>query len=204
MNKEVIKKKFSNILESKRHSLGFSKKDMCDYLDVPYLQLQRWVSCQTLPRSSTLKACCDKLNIDYLTLVSGGLESYSLDSLTVDNAISHYKSSTLIAAKKKAYLACSSVLYQDLLENHGFAVSMFLMPFTNTFTEVTLFDITATITSKDFGKLLILPCKDGICFHHTEPNTQVQTTNLSSLEILSSNSITRIVELLKLKANVDG
>lgn len=204
MNKEIIKKKFSNILESKRHALGFSKKDMCDYLNIPYLQLQRWVAEKTLPRSQTLKSCCDKLNIDYLTLVSGGLESYSLDSLTVDNAITHYKSSTLIAAKKKAYLACSSVLYQDLLDNHGLNVSMFLMPFNSNFSEFTLFDVAVTITAKDFGKLLILPCKDGICFHHTEPNAQVQTTNLSSLEILSSNSITRIVELLKLKANADG
>ena len=139
MNKEVIKKKFSNILESKRNMLGLSKKDMCDYLDVPYLQLQRWVTEQTLPRTQTLKACCDKLNIDYLTLISGGLQTYSLDSITVDNTIAHYKVSTLLTAKKKALLVCSSVLYQDLVDFHKQDVSMFTGSFTNEFKDVVLF-----------------------------------------------------------------
>mgnify|MGYP003650444777 CR=1 FL=1 len=197
----MLKEKFSNMLESKRVELGFSYKDMAQYLSVSYLQLHRWISKKNTPRAESLRDCCERCGVDYLTLTSAGHDTYSLDLLTLDTTCRSYKHTQSIISRHKCFVLCASLLYQEITQRHSFAVNMFISELDDPdLKALRVVEVSCIISSKAFGKLTVIPTASGINFKYQKPGSSPDTpTGISpGFEVLSSNAISRIAELIRL------
>lgn len=206
MTTDILKEKFSNMLESKRVELGFSYKDMAQFLSVSYLQLHRWVSKKNTPRTESLRECCEKCGVDYLTLTSGGHDTYSLDLLTLDNTCQSYKHTQSALSRHKCFVLCAGLLYQEVTQRHGFEVNMFVSELDDPdLKELRVVDVSCILSSKSFGKLTVIPTASGINFKHQRPGSTPNThAGISpDFEVLSSSAISRVTELLRLTTPYD-
>ena len=204
MDKSLKLEKFSNMLEEKREFLGFSKIEMADFLGVSYLQLQRWVSKKTLPRSDTLRACCKKLGIDHLKLFSITVSGNPILSLDVDHLVDRYRHTSDLVLRKKSFLFSCSLVFNAIHNVYGSEVHMFLGCCSPALEKLCLFDLTVSITSNKFGHMVIIPTPYTISFKHSEGNSQDNSGDyLLGFETLSMDAINRILELLQIKFEIN-
>lgn len=198
MKNERIKNKFANLLEFKRIENGFSYQDMARFLGVSYLQLHRWVNKKTMPRTDTLRDCCQKCGVDYSTLLD---TPHSIVSpISIDSLCELYSKTDSNETKFRSFLMCSSLIYKVVSEDSGSGCSLIFSESSDPgFLDFSSFSNQALLISPLLGNLTIVGGVQSIVFKLQENSSSEVSVLSSNYENVSSSSISRILEIQKLK-----
>ena len=198
MKNERIQEKFANLLEFKRIENGFSYQDMARFLGVSYLQLHRWVNKKTTPRTDTLRDCCQKCGVDYATLLDTPPSVVS--PVNIDSLCGLYAKTESTDLRYRSYLMCCSLVFKVIQSDVGDGCSLIFSDCKDPeFLDFSSFSTQAMLISSVLGKLTIIGGSQNILFKLEEKSAKEDSVLSSGFETVSSSSISRILELQKLK-----
>jgi len=199
MERSLLQEKLSELLEFKRIEHGFSCHDMASFLGVSYLQYHRWVTKKTLPRMKALQDVCTRCSVDYLSFIN--TTTNCLSPVTFDSICSMYTRSDLDDTTFKTFLVAVSLLFKELVSEYSISPSMVLADIAAPdIRNLSRFSVQAFYScGPDWGNLTVIGGKKTILFRASKLETP---TSQYGFEALSAASLSRVIELTKLKHNL--